>query len=159
VGVAASSVTVGGVGGGSILKGMTWCEKGQQYKWCFLLTYSSPCGTNHSAWKMRRQSYNSEGISETTTLWLRDGYGVVSCTGTNTRTVLIISLNPEYTILKQIFTIVEIFTTMEIVLPWWKLTFITMEVDSKCSISHILLPFYYHFNIVQGNKNTQGSTV
>jgi len=98
VGVAASSVTVGGVGGGSILKGMTWCEKGQQYKWCFLLTHSSPCGTNHSAWKMRRQSYNSEGISETTTLWLRDGYGVVSCTGTNTRTVLIISLNPEYTI-------------------------------------------------------------
>ena len=98
MGVATPSVTVGGVGGGSILNGMTWCEKGQQYKWCFLLTYSSPGGTNHSAWKMSRQSYNSEGISETTTLWLRDGYGVVSCTGTNTHTVHVSSICPEYMI-------------------------------------------------------------
>ena len=97
MGVATPCVTVGGVGVGSILNGIMWYKRGQ-YKQCFLLTYSNPCGTNHSAWKMRRQSYNSEGITETTTLWLKDGYGVISCTGTNTHTVLVISMNPEYMI-------------------------------------------------------------
>jgi len=47
---------------------------------------------------MNRQSYNSEGIRETTILWLRDGYGVVICTGTNTNTVHVISICREYTI-------------------------------------------------------------
>jgi len=98
VGVVAPDVTVGAVGGGSILNGIIWYEKGQQYKWHFLLTYCNWCGTNHSAWKMSRQCYNNEGVSETTTLWLRDGYGVVSCTGTNTRTVHVSSICPEYMI-------------------------------------------------------------
>jgi len=80
VGVAAPGVTVGGVGGGSILNGIIWYEKGQQYKWPFLLTYCNQFGTNHSAWKMRRQSYNSDGITEGT-LWLGDGHSMVSCTG------------------------------------------------------------------------------
>ena len=82
-----------------LLKRIICYEKGSNAKSVLLLTYCNLCRTNHSAWKMSRQSYNSEGITEGA-LWLGDGYGVVSSTSTSIHTVniLISSFNVVYTI-------------------------------------------------------------
>ena len=42
-----------------------------------LLTYCHHSGPSHGAWKTRRQSYDSDGVSQMT-LWLCDCYSVVS---------------------------------------------------------------------------------
>jgi len=59
----------------------------------FLLTYCNHC-IDHSAWKIRRESYNNDGITEGT-LQLGDGHSVVSCTGINTRIVPVSSIKVD----------------------------------------------------------------
>ena len=101
MGVVAPGVSVGAMGCGTIRRkqhGKHVCiKKAIVYKMCSLLTYCNHCRANHSAGKMSRQSYNGDGISETT-LWLRDGYREVCCTLTSILTALVCSIIVVYTI-------------------------------------------------------------
>ena len=51
-------------------------------------TYCHYYGPNYGAWNMRRQSYDTEGVSQAT-LWLRNCYSVVCCTSSNMDTALV----------------------------------------------------------------------
>ena len=53
-----------------------------------LLTYCHHYGPSHGAWKLGRQSYNTDGVTQAT-LWLGDCYSVVGCTSTNIHTALV----------------------------------------------------------------------
>ena len=60
-----------------------------------VLTYCDHDGSSHGAWKLRRQSYDTDGVSQTT-LWLRNCYGVFSCTSPNIYTALVSSSTVGY---------------------------------------------------------------
>ena len=51
-------------------------------------TYCYHYGPSHGAWKLRRQSYDTDGVSQGT-LWLGNCYSVVSCTSPNIHTALV----------------------------------------------------------------------
>ena len=58
-------------------------------------TYCDHYGSSHGAWKLRRQSYDTDGVSQWT-LWLGDSYSVFSCTSPNIHTVLVSSSTVGY---------------------------------------------------------------
>ena len=58
-------------------------------------TYCDYDGSSHGAWKLGRQSYNTDGVRQAT-LWLRNGYSVFSCTSPNIHTVLVSPSNVGY---------------------------------------------------------------
>ena len=51
-------------------------------------TYCHHYGSSHGAWKLGRQSYDTDRVGQTT-LWLGDGYSVVSSTSPNIHTALV----------------------------------------------------------------------
>ena len=51
-------------------------------------TYCHHYGPSYRAWNKRRQSYDTDGVSQAT-LWLRNCYSVVSCTSSNINTALV----------------------------------------------------------------------
>ena len=96
--VAAPGVARGAVGGGSIEdNNNNGKQRAVRTNSLALLTDCNHCRANHSAWKMSRQSYNGDRIRETT-LWLRDGYRELCCTGTSIPTALVCSIIVVYTI-------------------------------------------------------------
>ena len=60
-----------------------------------LLTYCHHYGPSHGAWKLGRQSYNTDGVTQAT-LWLGDCYSVFSCTSPNIHTALVSSSTVGY---------------------------------------------------------------
>ena len=98
MGVAAPGVTIGAVGGGSIEdNNNNGKQRAVRTNSLALLTYYNHCRANHSAWKMSRQSYNGDRISDTT-LWLNDSYRELCWTGTSILTALDCSITVVYTI-------------------------------------------------------------
>ena len=81
-----------------------WVEKGkcnvlvlqtQNEQLNIVLTYCDHYGSSHGAWKLRRQSYDTDGVGETT-LWLRNCDSVFSCTSSNIHTTLVSSSIVDY---------------------------------------------------------------
>ena len=51
-------------------------------------TYCHHYGPSYGAWNMRRQSYDTDGVSQVT-LWLRNCYSVVCCISSDINTALV----------------------------------------------------------------------
>ena len=81
-----SALVVGefGKGKGNTVLGL----QTQNEQLSIVLTYCHHYGPSHRAWKLRRQSYDTDGVSQAT-LWLCDCYSVVSCTSPNIHTTLV----------------------------------------------------------------------
>ena len=60
----------------------------KQFSIQIVRTYCHHYGPSHGAWKMRRQSYDTDGVSHVT-LWLRNCYSMVCCTSSNIHTALV----------------------------------------------------------------------
>ena len=64
------------------------CLQKHNKQFSIVRTYCHHYGPSHGAWKMRRQSYDTDGVSHVT-LWLRNCYSMVCCTSSNIHTALV----------------------------------------------------------------------
>ena len=58
-------------------------------------TYCDQYGPSHGAWKLGRQSYDTDGVGQAT-LWLKNCDSVFSCTSPNIHTALVSSSTVGY---------------------------------------------------------------